>query len=558
MKKMRGFLSVIIAVLIMFPLAIVNAEEPAAEYTVKFDIINGMSWYVQGQFDDVIVNEANGYLVADPGEPYSEKGIFVGWYTDKTYSTKFDFTKEIKSNTTVYAKYLLRADVEKKIKDKLDAANLVATSTLTEKEALEFLKNSNDDPIENSITFDGNSVPTVVDSTITIALVDDYYTSHGNIYELKFDVSIDNVVVFSYYYEVPIKFANTENEDAALKEKADNIVSNLENEIVFEDYTEMTDQQLHSEHDCFKSVTNKIDELDTNNDFNVVKITEFYSNSLFYPNRGQSYHYSLALTNGDYVYAYDDNNILYAYKISVDPTVDDNHAAYLADIKDKLMDFLVNTKGYNKDDIEIDPDGLFDTYSASRMIVRIGGEQGEIYSFYMVKDENSILLAKNLLINKHDYANSEVYSLSYSENKEILETEFYRNSLQGIEELKSSLENDGYDFFEGYYIAYRPEEGKSINLTFTVGKDNNNRRIKVLHRLDDGTVEKFEGIVKDGAFTIEITQGSPFAVGLGEVVKALKNNPQTFDPIILSVLMLALSAIGLIGGSIYLTKSRLN
>ena len=41
----------------------------------------------------------------NPGELTAEGYTFDGWYTDDNYSTKFDFTKPIKSNTTVYAKW---------------------------------------------------------------------------------------------------------------------------------------------------------------------------------------------------------------------------------------------------------------------------------------------------------------------------------------------------------------------------------------------------------------------------------------------------------------------
>lgn len=41
----------------------------------------------------------------DPGKLTEDGYTFIGWYTDATYTTKFDFTKPIKSNTTVYAKW---------------------------------------------------------------------------------------------------------------------------------------------------------------------------------------------------------------------------------------------------------------------------------------------------------------------------------------------------------------------------------------------------------------------------------------------------------------------
>ena len=41
----------------------------------------------------------------DPGKLSEDGYTFIGWYTDDTYDTEFDFTKPITSNTTVYAKW---------------------------------------------------------------------------------------------------------------------------------------------------------------------------------------------------------------------------------------------------------------------------------------------------------------------------------------------------------------------------------------------------------------------------------------------------------------------
>ena len=41
----------------------------------------------------------------NPGELTAEGYTFIGWYADKDHNTKFDFTKPITSNTTVYAKW---------------------------------------------------------------------------------------------------------------------------------------------------------------------------------------------------------------------------------------------------------------------------------------------------------------------------------------------------------------------------------------------------------------------------------------------------------------------
>lgn len=47
----------------------------------------------------------------DPGELTAEGYTFIGWYTDATYSTKFDFTKPITGDTKVYAKWKKNAPV---------------------------------------------------------------------------------------------------------------------------------------------------------------------------------------------------------------------------------------------------------------------------------------------------------------------------------------------------------------------------------------------------------------------------------------------------------------
>ena len=47
----------------------------------------------------------------DPGKLSAEGYTFIGWYTDATYSTKFDFNTQITSDTKVYAKWEKNAPV---------------------------------------------------------------------------------------------------------------------------------------------------------------------------------------------------------------------------------------------------------------------------------------------------------------------------------------------------------------------------------------------------------------------------------------------------------------
>ena len=68
------------------------------QYTVKF-----VSDY--GSFADQTIEHGKLIETDKLTIPEVEGYTFIGWYTDDTYSTEFDFTQPIKSNTTVYAKW---------------------------------------------------------------------------------------------------------------------------------------------------------------------------------------------------------------------------------------------------------------------------------------------------------------------------------------------------------------------------------------------------------------------------------------------------------------------
>ena len=74
------------------------AKWEKSKYTVQF-----VSDY--GSFADQTVEHGKPIDTDKLTIPTVEGYTFDGWYTDDTYSTKFDFTKPIKSNTTVYAKW---------------------------------------------------------------------------------------------------------------------------------------------------------------------------------------------------------------------------------------------------------------------------------------------------------------------------------------------------------------------------------------------------------------------------------------------------------------------
>lgn len=81
----------------------VYAKWTAKDYEVSFITEHGKAPASQ----NVPYNEP----ATDPGELTAEGYTFDDWYTDNTYTTKFDFTKPIKSNTKVYAKWEKNAPV---------------------------------------------------------------------------------------------------------------------------------------------------------------------------------------------------------------------------------------------------------------------------------------------------------------------------------------------------------------------------------------------------------------------------------------------------------------
>lgn len=93
-----------------------------AAYTTEFDfstpITSNTTVYAKWTANDYYVSfvtehgdpptsqnvKYNG-TASDPGKLTEEGYTFIGWYTDDTYDTEFDFTQPIKRNTTVYAKW---------------------------------------------------------------------------------------------------------------------------------------------------------------------------------------------------------------------------------------------------------------------------------------------------------------------------------------------------------------------------------------------------------------------------------------------------------------------
>ena len=80
------------------------AKWEKSKYTVKFVSDHG-------SFKDQTIEHGKPIDTDKLTIPEVEGFTFDGWYADDTYSTKFDFTKPIKRNTTVYAKWEKNAPV---------------------------------------------------------------------------------------------------------------------------------------------------------------------------------------------------------------------------------------------------------------------------------------------------------------------------------------------------------------------------------------------------------------------------------------------------------------
>ena len=94
-------------------------------YTVEFETSGG-SEIAPLQSDE------NG-LVAAPANPTRDQYDFVGWYTDATLTTEYDFTKELTGNVTVYAKWSFVGNYHPNHTDQMGSFKV------------EFVTNSNDE-----------------------------------------------------------------------------------------------------------------------------------------------------------------------------------------------------------------------------------------------------------------------------------------------------------------------------------------------------------------------------------------------------------------------------
>lgn len=67
-----------------------------------------MDFNTMGGSEVASVDVAEGTLVERPKNPYNIGYDFEGWYTDETYSTRFDFSDRVYEDTEIFAKWRAR------------------------------------------------------------------------------------------------------------------------------------------------------------------------------------------------------------------------------------------------------------------------------------------------------------------------------------------------------------------------------------------------------------------------------------------------------------------
>ena len=91
-----------------------------AKPTVTFDSNDGTT--VDSQ------TVANGGTVAEPAAPTKDGYVFAGWYTDKALTQKYDFSKAVKDNMTLYARWNVGGDCGDNLTWSLDSDGTLTIS----------------------------------------------------------------------------------------------------------------------------------------------------------------------------------------------------------------------------------------------------------------------------------------------------------------------------------------------------------------------------------------------------------------------------------------------
>lgn len=411
----------------------------------------------------------------------------------------------------------------------------------------------------------------------------------ATIYATYLDNESNIYVHYSTNYERPVRivYTDTDKHEKDLDAKADQIVQNS-NELITVDLGNEEEMNKYTEEEMGKILDDKIDALLKDTGF--TKTIRYEKDFYEYKNDDNDKVYekhideSFYLTKDNLNYGYINAGINIYFKVTIPNEVKDEEDAYVEVATKNIREYLVKNSFIEESDkIEINNEaGIFSVYKVGnfddeniKRSIAIDEEDDEEY-YWLIdvvigKDNKMLLIANGLLVNQNEnvwaFEVDEEYLKSLDEEQYFDNYYYYNNSVDKntFVEMQDKVKEKGYTVWKTYLISSNRHFDKRT-LTFSVGEENNNREIYVLHKKSDGTYEEFNGVVKNGIFEIEVSEFSPFVVGLGNVVKeevkvedasvtrALDNEPKTGNETYISFAAL-LAALSL--GSILVLKKRM-
>ena len=139
-----------------------KSEANKTSYTVTF--------LTDSETTAAVQNVAEGGKVVRPTDPVKEGYIFVGWYTDTTYTTPFSFDTLITSNMTLHAKWREKAESDESVEYSItEGAGQKWTKNTSDTISIRAKRNIDDDTTLNhfvSLQIDGKALVKDVDYTV--------------------------------------------------------------------------------------------------------------------------------------------------------------------------------------------------------------------------------------------------------------------------------------------------------------------------------------------------------------------------------------------------------
>ena len=409
----------------------------------------------------------------------------------------------------------------------------------------------------------------------------------ASIYATYVDNESNIYVHYATNYEKPVKvvYTDTDKHEKDLDAKADQIVQNS-NELITVDLGNEEEMNKYTEEEMGKILDDRINALlkDTGFTKNNRYERDFYEYKIDDNDKTYEKHIyeSFYLTKDNLNYGYVNANVDVYFKLTIPNEIKDEEDAYIDAAKKDIKEYLVkNSIIEESDELEINnQNGVFSIFKIEengniKRSTAITEEDDEEYEWLMDiiigKSWDKLLLANGLLVNQNEkvwaFEIDEEYLKSLDDVENYDNFYYYNNEIDKntYTEIQNKVKEKGYTVWKTYHISSGNHFDKIV-LTFSLGEENNNREIYILHKKSNGVYEEFNGVVKNGLFEIEVTEFSPFVVGLGNVVKdevkvgnasvtrALDNEPKTGNETYISFAAL-LAALSL--GSILVLKKRM-